>query len=465
MNPTKKPNRRMDLGFFAAGICLIWMPSFAVFDLLPAYIGYLLIFRGLYRLADIDENIADARRLFGRMAILSTIRLVAVPVSFGFINAYQRPLVLLIITFSLGLLDLITLVPAWRKLSQGMIYLATRHDGVAMFAVKGNSRRSLTENLTSFTLVFFVIKEIMAVLPESTSLTSQAGGAEPGSAFYFPYLYEYIGLMRSFSVLVMTIFGVVWLVRMWKHMRRVIADHPFFERLQDKYAAEVMTRPDLFAKRRIKAALVVICIGLCFALDLYFDDINFTPDFLVGFLMIAGLLMLRRYVYTNVWVSAVVTTTLYTAAAAAASTYHFICVHIEEISFIDYDEEILTKYILLCALQIISQLLFIIALFWIIRTLRIVVKQYTGFSVTEHDIPHVREVHKSLYFKLWIFFAFAILAVASSVAYWLILPNAANTLWELIIPVENILQVIMPVSFIFAISAIFEQIEYKYMLS
>ena len=157
MIPAKKPGSRMDIGYFAVGICLIWMPTMAVFDLLPAYLGYLLMFRGLYRLADINEDISDARHLFGRMAILSAVRLLSIPFLFGFIPMSERPVMILIVTFSLAILELVTLIPAWKKLSNGLNYLATRHDGVAVFMTKGRSRRNMTEKLTSFSVVFFFL--------------------------------------------------------------------------------------------------------------------------------------------------------------------------------------------------------------------------------------------------------------------------------------------------------------------
>lgn len=468
MIPAKKPGSRMDIGYFAVGICLIWMPTMAVFDLLPAYLGYLLMFRGLYRLADINEDISDARHLFGRMAILSAVRLLSIPFLFGFIPMSERPVMILIVTFSLAILELVTLIPAWKKLSNGLNYLATRHDGVAVFMTKGRSRRNMTEKLTSFSVVFFFIKAVMTVLPESTSLASQAGGATPDSFFYFPYLYEYIGLMRGFASVVVACIGVVWLVRMRRHLRRVMADRPFLDRLREKYAAEVMTRPELFAKRRIKAVLICICIALAFSVDFYLDGVNIMPDGIMGALLLVSVLLLARYVDPTLLKTALVTSTVYTVIAFIAWIVQLTNISIKEFNF-TLDEDILPVYILLCAIHILSRLLFLFALRSVMRVLKDVVRRYTGFSMSHHDIdhpdPHVREVHRELNRRLRLVFGIGVLAALSSVIYFVTMPLAGQSLWEVWTFIDAIVQISLVVSFISATNAILEQVEYKYMLS
>lgn len=468
MNPAKMHNRRMGLGSFAVGVCLIWMPTVAIFDLLPACIGYLLIYHGLYQLADLDENIADARHLFARMAILATVRLISIPILFGFISASERPVMILSVAFVLGIFDLVTLVPAWKKLSTGMTYLATRHDGVGVFATKGKGTRNLTEKVTSFTVLFFAIKEVMAILPEVTVLTGSAGGADADSAFFFPYLYDYIALMRAFAALIVFGFGLVWLVRMWRHMRRIIADTSFFDRLHTKYADEVLTRPDLFAKRRIKATLICTCIALAFSVDLYLDDVNVIPDFIMGALFIVSMLMLRRYVYPTLIKRSAIVSTVYTAVSAAAWILHLTQPPLGDLSF-PMDNEGMNAYILLCSMQVLSRILMVIALFFLLRVWKEIIRRYTGFSVTHQDIdhpdPHVQEVHKTLNKRLWLVLTLGAAAAITSIIYSITLPLAAYTLWEIWTLVDFLAQIALFVSFIAVTNAIVEQIEYKYMLS
>lgn len=463
---TKKQNHRMGLGFFAAGVCLVWLPTVAVIDLSPAWLGYLLMCRGLYQLADLDENIEDARRLFMRMAILSAARLVSIPLLFGFLAASERPVMILTIAFVLAIADLVTLIPAWKKLCTGLIYLATRHDGTGPFISKGRSPRNLTEKATTFTIIFFCIKESMTVLPELTVLTSTVGGADSSSAFYFPYLYNYISLMRGFAALVVLIFGVVWLVRMWKQMRRIIADRPFFERLDKKYADEVLTRPDLFAKRRIKATLICTCVALAFSVDFYLDDINVIPDFLIGAFFLAVILLLRRYVRPTLLKQAGAASAVYTAVSAAAWIIGVVNPPLGDLSSPTDD---LGLYALVCSAQLFSRLTFVIALWTIIRVWKEVVRHYTGFSVTNHDVDHpdrhVSEVHKELNRRLGLVLVIGAVAAAVSVIYSVTLPWASSTLWEIWVLVDIIAQIGLFVSFIAATNAILEQVEYKYMLS
>ncbi len=433
MNSVKKPNHRMDLGLFAIGVCLIWMPTVSLFDLLPSYLGYLLMMCGLYRLANLNDDVAVARRLFGRMAVLSAIRLVSIPVIFGFISMNERPMMLLIATLVLGLFDIITLIPAWKKLGNGLIYLATRQEGTAVFFTKGKGRRNVTEKMVSASVVFFVFKEIAVFLPECAALTGRSGGADPDSAFYFPYLYEYIGLMRGFFALLVVIAGVCWLVRMWLYMRRLNADKPFFGRLQEKYAAEVMTRPDLFAKRRVKAALICMCVALAFSADLYLDNVNVLPDLIVGALLVVGLLLLRRYVKAAIWKKAMAVSAAYTVIATVTWILQLTNIPLGDFSFV-VDKDQIGVYILLCVAQTLSRTMFAGTLLTLMGVFKDIIFRYTGFSMKNYDLDRWGE--RSIRVRrqnqhLWIVYVLTAISVVASVVYFFVVDEkmvGVNTL-------------------------------------
>ena len=65
-----KHNRK----FLLIGAIFLCDPLISVIDLLPDFIGYLFIMKGLYRMADLSGYIEDARRLCGRLALAALAR-------------------------------------------------------------------------------------------------------------------------------------------------------------------------------------------------------------------------------------------------------------------------------------------------------------------------------------------------------------------------------------------------------
>ena len=81
-----KKSRRdgaLGLGCIVAGAVFLFDPFVGVFDLLPDIIGYLLILRGLRRLALLEGHFDEAIRLFRRLVLLAAIRILAIPFIFG----------------------------------------------------------------------------------------------------------------------------------------------------------------------------------------------------------------------------------------------------------------------------------------------------------------------------------------------------------------------------------------------
>ena len=82
-----------------------------------------------------------------------------------------------------------------------------------------------------------------------------------------------------------------------------------------------------------------------------------------------------------------------------------------------------------------------------------------------HPSERVKAVHKDLCTRLWIAVGLGVLASAVSQLYMMVLPVMENTLWELIGSADFVMTGIFVAFFIHTVTLIFEQIDYKYMLS
>lgn len=468
----KKLSPTLGLGYMIAGACFLISPMLAIVDVLPDFIGYALILKGIYCLADMNDSISEAARLFRRMVILGLVRLALVFFVYGMASPTEQPTLQLLCSFVLAVLDCMTLIPAWKHFSSGLIYLATRNEGTAVFDQQypGSQKKlperckSRTEKVTAFTIFFLVAREVLSVLPEFAVLTHEKGGAEDGN-----HVYEFIGLMRQMCALAVVVLAIIWLVKFIRYMNHLMRDTHFFGHLRHKYETEVLTRPELFARRGVKTALMFICVGFVFTVDFFMDDICITPDFLFGLLVLIGLLLLRRFVKTKLWTCALVVTVFYIPLTAIEWLLQLNYFTLSGASEVYRHIEPYNRWINMLVVRGATLALGLLLLLFLLLVLMQAVKRYTGFSITSQDSAtpnlRVREVHKNLNLRLWIAFGMSVVASAASFVYLLTLPLARDTLWEAWLFADLLISGIFIAFFIHTVTVIFEQIDYKYMLS
>ncbi len=173
--PRRKAGRCLGLTYIIAGAVCLFDPYIGIFDVLPDCIGYLFFALGLIRLADLDDRLSDARRGALRLALLGVARLVAVFLTFGLVSPTERPAFMLLVLFSLGVLDILCVIPLWKQIGDGLLHLGNRTEATAVFdrARRGGQppyARSLTERYVGFSAIYFCLREILVVLPEMTVL-------------------------------------------------------------------------------------------------------------------------------------------------------------------------------------------------------------------------------------------------------------------------------------------------------
>ena len=472
--PTKKLSPTLGLGFVIAGAIFLISPMLAVVDVLPDFIGYALILKGIYCLSDMNEQIADAARLFRRLLILSLVRLGLVIFIFGMASKTEQPTLQLLCSFVLAVLDCMAIIPAWKSLGNGLIYLGTRLEGRAVFdkryprsrkRIYENSK-TLTEKTFGFSVFFLVTREVLSTLPEFAVLSHQLGGADAGNR---TAIYEYIGLMRGMCATLVVILGLIWLVKFIRYTCHLMGDQSFFERLTHKYETEVLTRPELFARRGVKRALVFLCIGVILTADLFLDDVCITPDFLFGIFAIISLLLLRKHVQSPMWTAAMVASVAYIPLCAGEWLLQMLYFTMSDGVWAFRNDEVYVEWTNMNYVRAVTLLAGLLLFFLLVKVLMEAVNKYTGFSVTAHDCANpsarVKEVHRDLHRRLWITFGFFAVASLASMVYMLTLPLAHDSLWEAWIFADVVLTGVFAAVFIHTVMLIFEQIDYKYLLS
>ncbi len=423
----RKPGRYLGLGYILAAALFLFDPFFSVFDFLPDCIGYLLLSRGLYRLGDLDDRLSEAARGARRMALLGLGRLLALVLVFGFVSPSEQPVFILLALFTLAVLDVIVLVPLWKQLCGGLLYLGSRQEATFLLHTSrsnGTSRtRTVTERYAIFSAVYFLLKDVLAVLPELTVLTHEKGGMDGAHA---TRLYDYIALLREFFGLVALILGIVWLVRTIVFIRRLAADTPFLARLVALYRSEVLSRHDLFAMRAVKASLISLCAAALLGLDIYLEGINVLPDPLVAVMLCLSMFFLRCYIGRRALIPPMLVTVAYGISAAVTWGLQFSYFSIHDLEHVADQPALYARWETMAACQVITSGLLVASYILVLRAILGLVRRYTGVQAFhEHSTyaeDRTRDIHRVLQRKMVLVGVLVALTAASTWMQWLAIP-------------------------------------------
>ncbi len=434
MNYAPTPARAGKLGKFLglswllAAACFLFDPFINIIDLLPDALGYLLFLPALHRLTDLDDRLADAAKGVRYLLLIGIARLLALLLAFGYVSPAEQPVFMLLALFTLGVLNCIVLIPMWKNLCGGLLYLGSRNDATAMFdrrGFRGKLRtRNIVERYTAFSAVYFVLREVLAVLPELSVLTSEQGGVEIDSASGY---YDFVGLFRMAGCFVSLMLGILWLVMTVRFIRKLKSDTPFFARLNEKYCSEVLPRHDLFAMRAVKGSLLCLIVAAVLSLDLYLDGVNVLPDFLAALFLLLSVLALRRYSGKGKNLPALLSAGGY-GLFAGLSWFLQVTGYFkrDDVADIHRRAELYTRWQITVLLQAVASILFLLSAFFILRSLYSLVKRYTGVRSfhgdSAYNAEHTESIHALIRKKLIAAGILAGLTALSTLFFWGVIP-------------------------------------------
>ena len=316
------------MGLWLPALLFLSNPNFHAIDLLPDAIGYLLLLAALRRVSALDESFAAVTRAMRRMAWLSLARVAGLVWAIGVADASEKPTLLLLVSFALGVLELMTILPACTQLFKGLSYLATRLDGKIVFEgararrvarltaklereeasgclsearrqkqyrrirrVARHQSEDITDRVCFSCQLFAVVKTALCVLPELAALSSASYEAGTIRVNW----YNHINLFRVFAMFIGIVVGTVWLVRMITYCTRIAKDTPLWERLLEKCVEDERAHPERVPARHMRHAIGWLTVACVFHANLYFDSINVLPGLLMSMALLAMLWTLRRY--------------------------------------------------------------------------------------------------------------------------------------------------------------------------
>ena len=143
--------------WYITALIFLCNPNLHALDLFPDFIGYALLLRGLRRTAQADESFGRGASLLRRLSYLSLARVIGLFWITLATGADDRPVLLLTLSFALGVLELMAVFPACREFFGGLSYLGMRMGGRVIFEPCGKgSTKDITDRACLRCQVFAV---------------------------------------------------------------------------------------------------------------------------------------------------------------------------------------------------------------------------------------------------------------------------------------------------------------------
>ena len=480
----------LGIGYLIVGVFFLFLPEIAILDLLPDFIGYFLIVGGLSELRDINDYFEEARSRFLKMGAFSFAKLLAFFLVMAMVLPQEKPDTLLLLAFVFAIFDFIFLIPAWNNLFEGFSYMHIRYGGDGferwedqwLFegkrkmveeqpkkktkrkrrrAKKKKARLSRTESVRRVTVVFFVMKTVLTVLPEFSALSADT------ELDVSAKLYDYIGLLRVAAMIPVFIFGIIWLVKTFSYLRAVRRDSGFIEYGREYYRENVLTKEHLFTHRHLQTALFFAAAAMLFRADFRLNSLNVVPDAIFAVLLIVAVICLGDHVGKKK--SMIVSAIFFSIASVGMTVYECVFYDHYRIASIMNDEGAYAAYTWMVMGKVVEEMLFVLTVILFLLLLRNVIRGYTGFSVTlkETGAPSekIRFLHRELEQKLKVILG---VAVVSAIAEVLTVALALEMRPGLYLDWFSLLDTAIAVFFSFfcikTVREIYTQVEYRFML-
>ncbi len=391
----KEKKKKLGLSWIVVALIFLFNPNLHLIDPLPDFLGYLFLCLAFSKLADLNEEIANSVSLFRKMIWIDAAKWGALYLTFSMSASAEKNSSVLVWTFVFFTLEMIFLLPAYTKLFYGIVKLGYSYPSSSILETK-KKKQSYTDRAKKATLFFVVFKSAFTLLPEFLDLFNNTDSVDVGIS----RMYRYIGLLRGFSVVLVLIFGLVWLFRMQAYFRRIRHDGELISALGEAYQTKVVPKTGMFVLRRFQYAYFFLILGLILSMDYRFDNILLFPDIYSAIAFFFAFLCLSLNVFTKkrYWI---VSSSAYFILSAVSYYFEdkfFSQYSLRDLLKNDMAKELYSTYV---SLNVFKVLAFVLMMYCLYRMLNQVILIHTGMSFVqeqtdEHVLSMEKEFHKSL---------------------------------------------------------------------
>lgn len=257
---------KKNLVLITLGIIFFFNPAFNLFDILPDFIGAILIMSGLSKMSFFDGNFKDAKRSAKFLLWISLLRFVFCV----FVNSSHRDYALPL-TFVVCVLEIMYMLSFFRNLYLGAEYTLMRADCEKYV--------KYTNEAYAMSFLFTVSVKLLEFAPQITEIAKQEAELDlsHGATFKMPMAQLKIYLLFICMVCAL-ILGILFVVYTLKAFAKLISSKEYCAFLKQKFDDFLQTDRDVYVENRLAAALFLVTFSFVFLFDFYIDAVNVLPS-------------------------------------------------------------------------------------------------------------------------------------------------------------------------------------------
>ena len=272
---------------FIVAALFLCNPNVNIVDLMPDFVGYLLLYTALAKVADLIPHFDEARERLHKLfwITLSKIPAMFIMLSISSQNTAERPIVA-VFSFSYAIIELIYIYPAFSALFDGFEYLEER------FGAEGEGKKNkVLLPPRKLTAVFFTIKMVCCSFPEFSlaSVSDILGDVNyrPNIASFYPYF-------SALGAIVTIVVAIIWVIKFSKFVRYIARSRHIGFSLSSSYIEKRTRLHQIYKHRFVCLCMSLITFASLFGIDLLLDNKNYLPDTFSALLFtLAALVMLK----------------------------------------------------------------------------------------------------------------------------------------------------------------------------
>lgn len=263
----KKSGRDLGLSNLLIGLIFLINPYYGVIDVLPDFIGMILVYKSILKLSDLDERLHDSKKNYLAALWVSVAMFFAM--ALGTFSGGMDKTTTLTIMLAAHILYCILLIPAFKNLFNALDYGNIRKDGVV-------DEKGSTSNLAISSAVFLIVRGICAFAPWLSAL-GQEDELNSGTALHLFFI--------ILAGVITLIFGIIWFVSVRKYMKGFFKDRVLMDYFYERYQNEVANDKDLWFRRGITKFTLYSLIAYACTLSFPIDGYYFVPGFMFALFM------------------------------------------------------------------------------------------------------------------------------------------------------------------------------------
>ncbi len=395
----KKANPKILLALF-----LIVIPNVNIVDLLPDFIGYIILYRAISGAALAVPYMHETKEALKKLIFVGLAKIPAFVIMVS--NMHSGRDIVPLFTLVFCVIEAILLYTAVTSIFAGLFYVGGRTDSKAITSpIEFSGTKITSDGIKLLSITFLMTKCALNVIPEFCLLTT----FNPKIIRLTNGLYGPLLILAFIGSLV---FGIMWFTVVSRYVRRIRRECDLPGAIESMLGDEKLdkVKNDLFIKKLIKP-VNLLTVSSIFTVDLVFantNGINLLPHFIYGFILFLAGIYMSKTKTQRIWTS--VLAVMYSGFGIAA--YIFTVKFANKYRFIDMpnDEAARDFYInieVFTLLETVAFLAFAVFLAYIMRKFII---ENTGISPKRRSYNKVeRDYHRMNIRHCFILFSLTIL--------------------------------------------------------